>query len=208
MLWRRSASGLARVRRGASAPALVEQHDAVPLGVEEAAVPGGGSRARTAVEEHDRLAVGIAALLPVDAVAVADDELAGLVRLDRRIEDVVEVLVHRLSPGDREGVAGADAFAVAGLEPALALLARAVRPALGVDGSAGLLLDVVVADGLRRVDRIQRPAAASAARGRGRRSHPSARSCRRPTPRRSSPPAARCARRCCRDRCRRSGAAP
>ena len=47
-----------------------------------------------------------------------------------------------------------DALAVADLEPALALLARAVGPALGIHRAAGLPLDVVVADRLRGVDRV------------------------------------------------------
>ena len=107
VLWRRSASGSLACGVRASAAALVEQHDAVALGVEESPVPGRGARARSAVQEHDRLALGVAALLPVDAVAVADDEHAGLVRLDRGIEDVVEVrrVGHRLVSGDAECVA-------------------------------------------------------------------------------------------------------
>ncbi len=38
--------------------ALVEQHDPVGRGIEEAAVRGIGAAARTAVQEDDRLAVG------------------------------------------------------------------------------------------------------------------------------------------------------
>ena len=53
----------------------------------------------------------------------------------------------------REGVAGLEgAVLVAGGEPAHPLLGGAVRPLLGVDAAAGLLLDPVVADGLGRVD--------------------------------------------------------
>ena len=47
---------------------------------------GARAAAGTAVQEHHRLAVGIAAQLPIEAVAVADVEHAGLVGLDRRIK--------------------------------------------------------------------------------------------------------------------------
>ncbi len=46
------------VGRGPPAAALVEQHDPVGRGIEEAAVRGIGAAARTAVQEDDRLAVG------------------------------------------------------------------------------------------------------------------------------------------------------
>jgi hypothetical protein len=37
------------------------------------------------VQEHDRLACGIAAFLPVDLVAMIDGEVAVAVRLERRV---------------------------------------------------------------------------------------------------------------------------
>src|SRR5206468_11026103 len=47
---------------------------------------GARAAAGPAVEENDRLAIGIAAQLPIEAMAVADVEHACLVRLDRRVE--------------------------------------------------------------------------------------------------------------------------
>ena len=51
-----------------AAAALIEQHDAVALRVEEPAHLRIGAAARTAVQEHDGLALRIAALLVVDLV--------------------------------------------------------------------------------------------------------------------------------------------
>jgi hypothetical protein len=51
--------------------------------------------AGTAVQEHHRLAVRVAAKLPVEAVAVADIQHAGLIWLDLRIERAA-FRVHRV----------------------------------------------------------------------------------------------------------------
>jgi hypothetical protein len=53
----------ARMRRRAAAAALIEQHDIVPLGIEQAAMRWGTSRTRAAVKKHRRLAPGVAAAL-------------------------------------------------------------------------------------------------------------------------------------------------
>ena len=100
--------GRAHVGRGLPAAALVEQHDPVLLRVEEPPVPRGGARTGTPVQEHDRLAVGVAGLLPVDALPVAGQQVPGLVRLDVGVEDVVQVggAVHS-SPPDTEKVSQA-----------------------------------------------------------------------------------------------------
>ena len=71
---------------GPSAVALVEQHDAVARGIEEASLVRRGPAAGTTVDEDRRFAVGISRGLPVDLLAVADVEVAGGVGLDRRIE--------------------------------------------------------------------------------------------------------------------------
>jgi len=83
--------GRAHVRRRAAAAALVEQHDPVALRVEEPPLPRRRPAPRTAVQEHHRLALGVAGLLPIHALPVAGEEEAGLVRLDLGIEDAVEV---------------------------------------------------------------------------------------------------------------------
>jgi hypothetical protein len=56
------------VRAALAAAALVEQHDAVASGVEKPPLLGTGAAARTAVQKHHRLAVGIAGLLEVERV--------------------------------------------------------------------------------------------------------------------------------------------
>jgi hypothetical protein len=73
------------VRRAASAAALVEEHDAVPLGIEVAAIPQAASRSRATVNNKCRLTGGTAAHLPIDVVAVTDVEKSVGIRLDRRV---------------------------------------------------------------------------------------------------------------------------
>ena len=55
-------------RRRAPAAALVVEHDAPERGIEVAAMVRQAAAARAAVQEHERDAVGIAALLPVHRV--------------------------------------------------------------------------------------------------------------------------------------------
>src|SRR5436189_167594 len=76
----------ARVRQGAAAAALVEQHDAVARRVVIAAHGGIAAAAGPAVHDQRRLAVGVAALLEVELVSPADLEPLLAIRLDRRIE--------------------------------------------------------------------------------------------------------------------------
>ena len=57
-----------RMRRGASTAALVEQHDPVHGWVEEPPALRAAARAGTAVQEHDRFPVQIAALLVIQRV--------------------------------------------------------------------------------------------------------------------------------------------
>src|SRR3546814_4313746 len=66
--------------------ALVEQHDAVLRRVVEAPHLRAAAAARTAVQQHHRLAPGIAALLVMERVAVVDFELAGVEGFDLGIE--------------------------------------------------------------------------------------------------------------------------
>src|SRR5690606_7720026 len=75
-----------RKRAAAPAPALVERDDSIAPRVEEAPRVPVSAPARSAVHEQRGLAARIAALLVIDAVSVADVEIAGLERLDRRIQ--------------------------------------------------------------------------------------------------------------------------
>jgi len=75
-----------RMRRGASATALVEQHDAIGIRVEEAPALGIATAARPAMQEHHRLAVRIAALLVVQRMQRRDLQEAAVVGLDPGIK--------------------------------------------------------------------------------------------------------------------------
>jgi hypothetical protein len=75
-----------RVRRRAPAPTLVEQDDRGTSPGRRTAHRRAAPSAGTTVQDDDGLAVGAAALLPVQAVAVADVEHARVVRLDRWVQ--------------------------------------------------------------------------------------------------------------------------
>jgi hypothetical protein len=73
----RQVGGGVLCRRSAPAGApLVEEHDAVPAGVEEPRPPGRAARPRTAVEDHGRLPGRVAADLIVEALPVPNLEPA------------------------------------------------------------------------------------------------------------------------------------
>jgi len=74
------------MRGGAARSALVEEHDAVAGGIEEAAVPGLAAGARPAVQKDHGQPVRVAAGLPVQAVTVADIEGAGRAGLNGWVE--------------------------------------------------------------------------------------------------------------------------
>ena len=61
---------------GASGAALVEDYDAEKVGIEEASVGRRCTRAGAAVQEKDRHAVGVAALLPIEIVKIVHGEKA------------------------------------------------------------------------------------------------------------------------------------
>src|SRR5690349_20898790 len=70
------------VRRRASTTALIEKNDAVMPRIEESPRFAVESRARTAVQEHDRFAARVAALLVVDAMQWRDLHETGVERFD------------------------------------------------------------------------------------------------------------------------------
>src|SRR5687767_7082757 len=74
------------MRTAAPAAALVEQHDAISVGIEKAAGTIVAAGAGSAVHEDRRFTVGIAALFVVELVHVRDAEHAAVVRLDRGIQ--------------------------------------------------------------------------------------------------------------------------
>src|SRR5688572_25664674 len=74
------------MRAAAPAAALVEQHDAIGVGIEKTAGAIVAAGARAAVHEDRGFAVRIAALFVVDLVHVGYAEHAAVVRLDRGIQ--------------------------------------------------------------------------------------------------------------------------
>src|SRR5690606_31014720 len=89
---------LTRVRRAATATTLIEQDDAVLLRIEEPPVPRCCAATRSAVQEDHGLALGIAADLPGHPVSVAREQVAAVMRLDRRIQ---RIHVHGSQPPGR-----------------------------------------------------------------------------------------------------------
>src|SRR6185312_15038499 len=89
-----------RVRGGLAATALVEQYDAIDGRVEEAPALRVGAAARTAVQEHHRLAVRIAALLVVQRVQFRDLERAAVVGFDFGIQRATFLRHGRVQSGD------------------------------------------------------------------------------------------------------------
>jgi hypothetical protein len=73
-------------RRAAARAALVDEHDAQRARIEEAPVHRRAARARPAVHEEHRRALGIAALLEVERVARADGQAFGVERFDFRVQ--------------------------------------------------------------------------------------------------------------------------
>jgi hypothetical protein len=59
------------MRSAPPTPALVEEHDPVTLRIEIAATSDTAARTRAAMNDQCRLAMGITARLPIDAIAVA-----------------------------------------------------------------------------------------------------------------------------------------
>ena len=70
------------VRRGSAAAALVEQHDAIFLRVEELPVPGLDAAAGAAVDKHDRLAFGTTAFLDINLVQRRNLDALAAIGLD------------------------------------------------------------------------------------------------------------------------------
>ena len=61
---------------------LVENDNAIGTWIEETAMGGNGARARSAVQEDDRHALGVAALLPIKMMEAIDSKAARFIRLD------------------------------------------------------------------------------------------------------------------------------
>ena len=72
---------LAKRCRTSGAP-LVENDDAIRTWIEETAMGGNGARARSAVQEDDRHALGVAALLPIKMMEAIDGKATRFIRLD------------------------------------------------------------------------------------------------------------------------------
>jgi hypothetical protein len=76
------------VRLAFTATTLVNEHDAVRGGVEEAALLAVSTTAWTSVDKDDRLALRVTRLFTVDFVKVGDTKEAGAVGLDLGIKSV------------------------------------------------------------------------------------------------------------------------
>ena len=77
------------VRRRLPAPALVEQHDAIELRIEKAAMDRSRAAARAAMKKHRRKPPRISARLDVDRVAAADGHLLHCKRLQLGVQRLV-----------------------------------------------------------------------------------------------------------------------
>ena len=76
----------AGMRTRAAAAALVEQQHAILVWIEQPAMLGRAAGARAAMQEDRRLALGVAADFPIDLVAIAGVEMAGVIGLDLWVE--------------------------------------------------------------------------------------------------------------------------
>src|SRR2546427_12879869 len=70
----------------APAVALIEDHEAVGVGIKKPAVPGDTSRPRAAMQDDGWLATWISAGLPINGIAVTHFQEAQLIGLDLRIQ--------------------------------------------------------------------------------------------------------------------------
>lgn len=84
------------MRCAAATSALIEQNETVLLGTEQPPHPGCTPRTWTTVHRQCRYAIGIAAGLPIETIAVPDVEQARLVRLDRRVQ--ASIIPHTARP--------------------------------------------------------------------------------------------------------------
>src|SRR6185437_6093941 len=75
-----------RMRSALPAAALIEQHDAVALRIEETAHPRVGARTGSSMQEHRGFAAWIAAFLEIDLVHVGDAQISGAIGSDGRVE--------------------------------------------------------------------------------------------------------------------------
>src|SRR5690606_28216455 len=75
-----------RIRGGAAATALVEQHDPVLLRVVEATHLVAAAATRPTVQQHHRFAFRVPALLVLERVALVDGKGTGVVGLDLGIQ--------------------------------------------------------------------------------------------------------------------------
>src|SRR5690242_18950840 len=73
------------MRAAPARAALIEHHDAIAFGIEETPRIHVAAAARAAVHEQSGLAFGVARLLVVELVTVADGEIPRVAPLDGRI---------------------------------------------------------------------------------------------------------------------------
>jgi hypothetical protein len=76
------------VRPASAAATLIEEHDAILLGVEKASHPGFRATAWATVQEYHWLALGIAALFEIDAMIRVYAKVSGAVGFDGRVQGI------------------------------------------------------------------------------------------------------------------------
>src|SRR6202011_6112390 len=84
------------------AATLVEQHDAVHVGIEIAPRARSTARSRAAVKKKRGLAVRVPATLPIHPVSVAHIDRAAVVGVDRRAERHTQRFSDQVSPSSTD----------------------------------------------------------------------------------------------------------
>ena len=83
---RRCVIGKRTKRRALAATALIEQDDAIEIGVEESAMRGTRLAARAPMDKNYREAMGISAFLEIDSMTASDIEKVAVKRFKRGIK--------------------------------------------------------------------------------------------------------------------------
>ena len=83
---RRRVIGKRTKRSALAATTLIEQDDAIKIGIEESAMHGTRLTTRTAVNKNHRRSLRISAFLKINSMSAADIEQVATIRLDGRVK--------------------------------------------------------------------------------------------------------------------------